>query len=126
MKYAQQIGMIAALLLIGACFLPWTYIESRQLTISGFSAAGTNFGKPGLFTIVFTSLSLLLFATPRIWAKRLNVFIGAVNLAWAIRNYILISSCMLGECPVKKPALYALVVLSALIQAMALFPRLEK
>ncbi|GAC1399310.1 MAG: hypothetical protein NVSMB63_19210 [Sediminibacterium sp.] len=95
------------------------------MDISGISARGTDFGKPGLFNILLCLLAILLFAVPRIWAKRTNVFVGAVNLAWTLRNYIILSACMLGECPEKKPALYALIVLSVLIQVMVLFPKID-
>lgn len=125
MKYSQTIGIAAGVLLIAACFLPWSFIESRQLTVSGLEAAGTNFGKPGLFNIVVGAVCMLLFALPRIWAKRTNVFLNAINLAWAIRNYIIVSSCMMGECPVKKFGLYVLLVAAIIMQAMALFPRMD-
>ncbi len=125
MKYSQQTGIVAALLLVVICFLPWSYIVSRQLTITGLSAVGTNFGRPGLFNIVMAVIAIVLFTIPRIWAKRTNVFIGAIGLAWSIRNYIILSTCMLGECPEKKPALYALVILAATVQLMTLFPKIE-
>lgn len=122
MKYSQQIGMAAALVLIGLCFLPWTIIESKSLTISGFVAEGTSFGRPGLFHVFFSAAAVLFFVIPRIWAKRTNVFIGAINLAWGIRNYVLVSSCMFGECPVKQPALYGVLACAIIIQIMVLFP----
>lgn len=122
MKYSQQIGIVAAVVLLGLCFLPWTVIESKDLTISGFAAEGTSFGRPGLFHVFFCSAAILFFAIPRIWAKRTNVFIGAINLAWAIRNYVLVSSCMFGECPVKQPALYGILASAIIIQIMVLFP----
>lgn len=124
MKYSQQIGIAAALALIGLCFFPWTIILSKNLTISGFVAEGTSFGRPGLFHVFFCSAAIIFFAVPRIWAKRTNVFIGAINLAWAIRNYVLVSSCMFGECPEKQPALYGILACGIIIQIMVLFPRL--
>ncbi|WP_026769794.1 hypothetical protein [Asinibacterium sp. OR53] len=125
MKYSQQAGLIAAVLLIVVCFFPWTYIASRQITITGLSAVGTNFGKPGLFNIVMSAIAAFLFLIPRLWAKRTNVFVCAINLAWSIRNYIILSTCLLGECPEKKVGLYLLVVLAIATQLMALFPKLE-
>jgi uncharacterized membrane protein YuzA (DUF378 family) len=125
MKYSQQAGLLAAVFLIIVCFLPWTYIVSRQITITGLSAMGTNFGKPGLFNIAMSAIALFLFSVPRLWAKRTNVFVCAINLSWSIRNYIILSTCMLGECPEKKLALYVLVALAAVMQLMALFPRIE-
>ena len=122
MKYSQQIGIAAAIGLVVCCFFPWSIIVSKNLSISGFAAKGTSLGRPGLFHLIFCSAAVLFFIIPRIWAKRTNVFIGAINLAWAIRNYVLVSSCMLGECPEKQPALYAILGCAIVIQLMVLFP----
>lgn len=125
MKHSQLIGFLAALLLIVCCFLPWAFISSQQLTVTGWDASGTSFGKPGLFSIVLCLVMAIFFVIPAIWAKRSNVFIAALNLAWAVRNYLLVASCMMGECPEKKPALYALLVLAGIIQAMTLLPKMQ-
>lgn len=124
MKYSQQIGIVAAITLIVLCFFPWSIITSKQLVVSGFAAEGTSFGRPGLFHSIFCSAAILFFIIPRIWSKRTNVFIGAINLAWAIRNYILVSSCLLGECPEKQPALYAILACAIIIQLMVLLPKI--
>ncbi|MES2005978.1 MAG: hypothetical protein V4450_15780 [Bacteroidota bacterium] len=124
MKHSQTIGIIAALAMMGTCFLPWSFIASQNITVTGFYAEGTNFGKPGLFNVVMCAIMLVMFAIPAIWSKRTNVFVAAMNLAWSFRNYLLLSSCMMGECPEKKPALYFLLVLAFIIQAMTLLPKL--
>lgn len=125
MKHSQTIGVIACLALIAICFLPWSFIESQQITVTGFHAEGTNYGKPGLFNIIMSVINIAMFLIPAIWSKRTNVFIASFNLAWAVRNYLLLSSCMMGECPVKKPALFVLVGLSAVIMIMTLLPKME-
>lgn len=126
MKYSQRIGIAATVALMAVCFLPWSFIASQQTTISGFFSKGVNsFGKPGLMNFSLAVIMLVLFAVPAIWAKRLNVFIAALNLAWAARNYIIISSCMMGECPEKKIGIFLLIVLSIVIQVMALLPKIN-
>jgi hypothetical protein len=55
MKHSQTIGIIAVLILAILCFMPWSYIASRQLVISGMHAEGTNFGKPGLFHLILAA-----------------------------------------------------------------------
>ncbi len=125
MKHSQTIGIVASLALIAICFLPWSFIASQQITVSGFYAEGTNYGKPGLFNMAMCVIMLVMFLVPAIWSKRTNVFIAAFNLAWSVRNYLLLSSCMMGECPDKKPALYILVGLSVLIQVMTLLPKMD-
>lgn len=125
MKYSQRIGIAAAIGIMALCFLPWSYIASKQITVTGFFAVGTNFGKPGLFNFILCIVMLIMFAVPAVWAKRTNVFAGALNLAWSFRNFLLLSSCMMGECPEKKPALYLLVLLSLVTQVMAFLPKIN-
>ena len=125
MKHSQTIGIAAALLIIILCFFPWSYIVSKQMVITGMDAAGTNFGKPGLLNCILSAAMVLFFLVPKIWAKRTNVFVGALNLAWSFRNYLLVSACMMGECPEKKPALFALLAMSLLAQVMVLFPKID-
>ena len=125
MKHSQTIGVIAVLALAILCWMPWSYIASKQLVVTGMDATGTNFGKPGLFNLILGGVMLVCFLVPKIGAKRTNVFIGALNLAWSVRNYLLLSSCMMGECPEKRPALYAVVGLSVVLQLMALLPKVE-
>lgn len=125
MRIMKWVGLAAALTLAVACFLPWVFIESRNITVSGIESSGTTFGKPGYFHF-FSILFFLIFNfTPRIWAKRANLFIVALNLAWAIRNYFLISICQMGECPVKQTAIYLLIPASVLMLAAALFPDMK-
>jgi hypothetical protein len=125
MKYSQTIGILACLVVLICSYLPWSFVVSEQITISGFDTKGTSFGRPGLFLDFFTCLSLILFAIPAIWAKRTNIFIGAIVFAWSIRNYILVSTCLMGECPVKQTALYVLVAASFVVMIMTLLPTIN-
>jgi hypothetical protein len=125
MKYTQTIGIIAALVVLICSFLPWSIVVSEQITISGFDTKGTRFGKPGLFLNFFTIIAIVLFLIPAIWAKRTNIFIGAIVFTWSLRNYILVSTCLMGECPVKQPALYALIVAGGVVMLMTLLPKLN-
>ena len=125
MKHSQLIGIIAAVSILCICFLPWSYIPSVQVTVSGFHAEGTSFGKPGVLNCLLCLAAIVLFSIPAIWAKRTNVFIGALNLAWSLRNYLLLSSCMMGECPEKEIALYGLMSVSVIMLVMTFLPKIE-
>jgi hypothetical protein len=125
MKYAQTIGILACLVVLICSFLPWSIVVSEQITISGFDTKGTSFGRPGLFLNFFTIIALIFFVVPFIWAKRTNIFIGAIVFAWSVRNYILVSTCLMGECPVKQPALYILVGASFIVMIMTLLPKIN-
>lgn len=122
MRYMKWIGLAAALLLIAACFSPWVVIESHQLTISGIDATGTNFGKPGYLHLVLVAFFLLFHFIPKLWAKRANLPVVALNSAWAIRNFFLIATCRGGECPERQFGMYMLLLSSLLMLLAALFP----
>ena len=125
MRYMKWIGIAAAILLIVSCFTPWVFIESKNITVSGVDATGTNFGKPGYFHFLMTALFLFLTFTQRIWAKRTNLFVTAINIGWVVRNYFMIAACQGGECPEKKIGIYMIVLSSILMLVSAMFPDME-
>jgi hypothetical protein len=121
----KWIGLLATLALVTACFFPWVFIESKNITVTGIEAAGTSFGKPGYFHFVMAASYLVFNFTPRIWAKRMNLLVAALNIAWAARNYFIISACIAGECPEKKPGLYVVLISSLLMLIAALLPKMK-
>jgi hypothetical protein len=128
MKYSQLIGTAASLLVIGICFLPWIEVYSLHLMLSGWYGKvdnELNFGQQGISHTLFCLIMIILFQVPRIWAKRTNIFIAALHLGWALKNYLIFSMCRLGECPIVKPALYLLLFLALFIQVMTFLPQLE-
>jgi len=123
MRYSAWIGLLAVVAVVIACCSTWIYIPSVNLTIGGLFASGPqNFGKPGLMNIVFSTAAAIFFLLPKVWAKRSNIFVCAFNFAWAVRNYILLSRCYMGDCPVKQTGLYALVTAAAVMLLMAFLP----
>lgn len=125
MKYSQSIGIVAALALIGTCYLPWIYIPSLHQTYTGMYTGVTNFGRPGMLTMVLAAVSCILFIVPKIWAKRLNTIVAAVGISWAARNFLLLTACLMGECPEKKAGIFLAPVLALIIMIMALLPKLN-
>lgn len=121
----KWIGLGAAVLLIIACFLPWIVVESRNITVSGVDARGTNFGKPGFMHLLLVILFLLFHFIPKLWAKRANLIVVGFNTAWAIRNFFLIAICRGGECPSRKLGMYLLLLASLLMLIAALFPDIQ-
>lgn len=115
MQIMKWLGVAVAIALIVACYMPWVVVESKDIVISGVDSTGTNFGKPGYFHLFFAGLYLLFVLINRLWSKRVNIFISAFNVAWALRNFAIISACSGGECPVKKAGLYVVLVSSILM-----------
>jgi len=125
MKYSQVAGIVSAIAVIAICKMPWIYISSIRVTVTGLYSGGTSFGKPGLLNIAFAILSIIFFSIQKIWAKRTNVFIVTMNFAWSLRNYLLLSTCQSGECPEKKAGLYLLVLASLLMLLTSFLPKVK-
>jgi hypothetical protein len=118
-------GLAAVTLLLVACFFPWVTIDSRNIIVSGIEAKGTTFGKPGYSHLLLGIIFLICHLLPFIWAKRTNLIVASLNVAWAIRNYFVITTCRGGECPDKKLALYLVLIASVLMLISSLFPSVK-
>ncbi len=125
MKYSNYIGVIAAIALIVCCFIPWVYITAIKTTITGLNSGPTNFGRPGAMHIILCVFTIILFSFHKVWAKRTNLFVVTFNFAWAIRNFLFITQCQMGECPEKRMGIYAVIILSFFILLMALSPKMD-
>ena len=123
MRYMNWIGLMAVILLVVSCFTPWVIFESKNIIVSGIDSTGiVFFGKPGYVHFIFSFFFILFHLAPKLWAKRWNLLIVALNIAWAIRNYFIISTCRDGECPEKQMGLYLVLLASAIMLISALFP----
>ena len=125
MRYMKWIGLVAVMLLIVSCFLPWVIIDSQKIIVSGVDSTGTNFGKPGYTHFVLGFFFIIFHFIPKLWAKRSNLLVVALNIAWAIRNYFIISMCREGDCPEKQIGLWLVLLASILILIAALFPDIK-
>ncbi len=125
MRYMKWIGLLAALLLTASCFTPWIFIGSKNITISGVDATGTNYGKPGYFHFFLTAVFLFCTFMPRVWAKRINLLVTALNLGWCLRNFFILATCSGGECPVRQTGLWLSLLASVLMLISALFPDMK-
>jgi hypothetical protein len=121
----KWIGLFGLILLIASCFLPWVIISSKNIVVSGVDSTGTNFGKPGFTHFVLGFFFLIFHLVPKLWAKRWNLVIVALNIAWGIRNYFIISMCREGECPEKQIGLWIALAASVIMLLAALFPDIK-
>jgi len=125
MRYMKWVGLVAVILLVVSCFLPWVIIPSKNIIVSGVDSTGTNFGKPGYTHFVLSFFFVIFHIVPKLWAKRVNLLIVALNIAWAIRNYFIITMCREGECPQKQIGLWLVMLASVLMLIAALFPDIK-
>jgi hypothetical protein len=125
MKYYKQIGLIACILLVISCFLPWAFYPDLHKSFNGFFSEMDIYGKPGKVFIFFAVLSAILILLNKIWAKRTLIFLAAFNVGYLIRTYILYTSCYRAFCPEKQYGLYLLIVGGVLLLIVSFFPNLK-
>ncbi len=128
MKHSQTIGIILTISMVLICWFPWVYVADYQLTLNGLHGKvneGLTFGKQLIPQVFFSFFLSVFFSIKRVWAKRVNLFFGLINLSWAIKNYILFSMCRQGICPEKKLSLYLLPLLAFAILVCTLLPKLK-
>lgn len=124
-KYLHWLGLAACITLIVSCFLPWMYFADINQTFTGFYSYKNQYGKPGKFLVIFSGLVFLFMLLPKIWAKRTNLFIAAITLAYAVKSYILFSSCYNNYCPQKLFGLYLMLGCTVVMLISSVFPYLK-
>lgn len=122
MRYSKWIGVGAVVLVYIAAFMPWIEVLSQNILVTGMHTEGTNFGKPAMMNLIVSGVSFIFFLWPAVLAKRANLFFTAFNLAWTLRNAIIITTCRAGECPEKKFGLYLLAIGAVLMVFASFFP----
>ncbi len=125
MNRSQWIALASAIVLVVACFMPWVYIAPANLIVSGVDTEGTRFGKPAYLHFILAAVIILFTFIKKIWAKRFNLMFAALNLAWAIKNYMVMSRCEAGECPVKQTGLYLVLIAALALLITTFFPNMK-
>jgi hypothetical protein len=125
LKYAHYVGIAAALLLVAACFIPWAYYPDIRENFTGFYSKQNNYGKPGKTFIFLSIVAIILFLIPKIGAKWANQVLGVVIFAYALKTYILFSSCYNTICPQVKAGLIGMMGFSTLILVCALLSKAD-
>ena len=123
MKYASNIGIAAALLLIVCCFIPWAYYPDLHQSFTGFYSEQNQYGKPGKAFIFLSGVSIVFFLLPKIWAKRANQIVSVLVFAYALKNYFIYAACYLGICPEIQIGLIGMLVFSLVILICSLLSK---
>ncbi len=125
MKYSKWVAAIAGLILIVVCFMPWTYHADVGKNFTGFFSEKNAYGKPGNAFVFFSIIFLVMNFISKVWAKRINLFVTAIMVAYAIKTYILFTSCYNAYCPEKKPGIYLVLIFSLVMLLTAVFPEMK-
>ena len=121
-RYSKWISLFAFVLLLVACFLPWTYHADVNQDFTGFYSAKNMYGKPAKLLLVFAGITTLCAFVPVLWMKRTALLVGGLNVAYGIKNFLLFGSCYLGYCPEKKIGLFLMLLSTILVFLMSFFP----
>jgi hypothetical protein len=124
-KIIYWAGITACMVLIISCFIPWTYHADVNKAFTGFFSEQNQYGKPGKFLITFGVISMLLIIIPKLWAKRANLFLTAFTVAYAIKTYILYTSCYNAYCPDKKMGIFIMLFSTLVILLAAVLPNMK-
>src|ERR1700722_3177142 len=124
MKYSQWIGIAASLLLVGATFMPWAYFPDLGKDFTGFFSELNRYGRPGEILMFLSAVMILLFVLPKIWAKRCNIVVAAMTIAFSIKCYILYTACYRGICPEKRIGIFLILLAAGIAMAASLLPDL--
>lgn len=122
MQSIRWLSVLTAAVIITACFFTWVSVESKSFFAGGFfSSDNSRFGQPGILHTTFCSVIILFLLLNRTWSVRTAFFISAFNVAWAVRNYVVISACSGGVCPEKHTGLYTILIGSILLLLLTPF-----
>ena len=122
LKSIHLIGILACLVLVSSCFMSWAYYPDLKQHFTGFYSHRNNYGKPGKFLVLLSVLSMGCMLVPRLWAKRAHLFIAALLVGYAVKSYILFTSCYYGICPEKKPGVYLMLFSALLVLGASFLP----
>lgn len=131
MRILFWLGIAAGLTLVLSCFLPWIQVDGGHIpggetqVFTGFYSFQNNYGKPGKLLTIIAAIFLLLSFLPKIWAKRTNLFVCALGVGYALKSYVLFTSCFYAYCPVKKPGIYLMVGCTIVMMLAAALPKMN-
>ena len=122
MQSTRWLAILTAAMIITACFFTWASVDAKAFFVGGFySSANNRFGKPGILHTAFCLIYISLLMWNKLWSIRTAFFVSAFNIAWAIRNFIVLPACSGGTCPEKHTALYTILFGSLLLIVLTSF-----
>jgi len=121
-RYSKWLGLAALAALVLACFLPWAFYADVNEVFTGFFSQGNVYGKPGKFLLIFGSITTLFIFLKNLWVKRAALLLGGLNVAYAIKNFLLFGACYRGYCPDKRVGLYLMLIATIVLFITTLLP----
>lgn len=111
--------------------MPWAYFADTHITteaertFTGFHSYQNNYGRPGKFLVTIGLIAITLMLLPKIWAKRTNLFVCALGVGYAVKSYILFTSCYNAYCPEKKLGIFLMLAATIVMLIASALPSLS-
>ena len=121
-KFSKWLTLIAAILLIGSCFMPWTFFPDINKSFTGWFTENNVYGKPGKWLSVMALISIAAQFLPSLFLKRANLLMMALNVAYAFFTYVKYTRSYGIVNPHPQPGIYVMLLCSMLLLLSALFP----
>ncbi len=131
LKILSWLGIAACIVLVISCFIPWTYYADSNIpneaerVFTGFFSYQYKYGRPGKFLVFFAVVILLFMILPTVWAKRINLFLSAFTVAYAVKSYILFTSCYNAYCPEKRVGIFIMLASTVVMLMACIFPNMK-
>jgi hypothetical protein len=123
-------ALISCIALIAVCFMPWTHYNSINETFTGYHVTrfvtGNYYGRAGIIITGCVVIIFLLNITPKIMAKRVNLFLCALLVGYTIRTYTIFTSALFEGEVTKYAGIYLIVVLSLILLVCSAFPKVNQ
>jgi hypothetical protein len=109
--------------------MPWAYFNDPSITneaertFTGIYTYKNYYGKPGKFLVFFAGLSLFLKIMPKIWAKRIDLFLCAIAMAYGLKSFFEYKGVYgAGMVPQLQTGLFLMLGSLLIMMAAAIFP----
>jgi hypothetical protein len=122
-RYTPWISLAAYLILVAACFMPWTYHADLGKHFTGFFSEANTYGKPAKMLLTLGGLCAIFSISPMLWGKRTALFVAGLNFAYAIKTFLVYGSCYRGYCPEKMTGLFLMLAATAVLLVASMFPK---
>ncbi len=129
-KNLHYLAIFATIAIIATCFIPWVHYNSIDVTFNGYNvkkfATGVYYGRAGIIITVLAVVSLLFILMQSAVAKRANMFLCALLVAYTLRTYVIFTGSLFDGEVTKLAGIYLIVILSFVMVICSIFPYLKK
>lgn len=120
MHLRKWFAVVAAILLIGSCYLPWVYIDAVNKTLPGIDDMGLNYGPRGMGHIYFAVICIVMILIGRNWSMLFAIVVAMINVAFAA-SHLYVYRCIGGVCPEKLYGLWLTILMSLAMLGFLLY-----